>query len=781
MENDSKTETWEGTVAGLDCADCAATLAKDIEKLDGVKTASLNFATSKLRIDYDPLLFDPKKIHRELKKSGYHLSRADECNQVVVVVDGMDCSDESTLIEKQLRKLPGVNDLHFNLVGQEVRVEYDPARIKPEQIVQAVNETGMKARLKGLDRPIESFWERRKHLILTIISGGFILAAFAFSLAGYPHRVTDPLYILAMLTGGYFIARKGLMALRTFSLDINFLMTVAVIGAAIIEEWLEGATVMFLFSVANILQNYTMDRARNAIRSLMELSPNEVVVLRNGNEVKVAVEDVQIGERIIIRPGEKVGLDGLVVEGTSFVNQAPITGESMPVEKNPGDTVFAGTINQNGSLEVEVTHGYKDTTLSRIIHMVEEAQAQKAPSQSFVEKFARYYTPAVIGVAFLVAAVPPLAFGLPFSAWFYRSLVLLVIACPCALVISTPVSIVSGLTAAARKGVLIKGGVYLEEAGALQVIAFDKTGTLTKGIPKVTNIVPLDTWSEEDVLQFAAAIECRSEHHLGDAIIREAERRGIHYSTGADFQAITGKGAKAKINGKILYIGNHRLLEEMGKCNAQIHAKMLEFEKERKTAVILASEDQAIGIIAIADEVREEGASSLQRLKAAGVKKIVMLTGDNKGTAEAIARSLPIDDYYAELMPEDKTAIVKELMERYGKVAMVGDGVNDAPSMAVASVGIAMGTIGTDTALETADIALMTDDLSRLPFVIQLSRKTLKVIKQNIAFSLLIKGVFIALAIPGLATLWMAVGADMGASLLVVFNGLRLLSLGGER
>lgn len=775
-----KANTWEGTVEGLDCADCAATLAKDIEKLKGVKSASLNFATSILKLECDPRLFEEKKMTREIKRSGYRLARASGYNRIVLLVEGMDCSDESTIVEKQLKKLPGVNNLQFNLVAQEVGVEYDSARIKPDQIIQAVNRTGMRGRLKGRERPVESFWERRKHLILTIISGVFILTAFGFSWAGYPHGVTDPLYILAMLTGGYFIARKGLMALRTLSLDMNFLMTVAVIGAAIIEEWLEGATIMFLFSVANILQNYTMNRARNAIRSLMELSPNEVVVRRNGREESAPVEEIQIGERIIFRPGERIGLDGRVTEGTSYVNQAPITGESMPVEKKPGDIVFAGTINQKGSLEVEVTHAYKDTTLSKIIHMVEEAQAQKAPSQSFVERFSRYYTPSVIGGAALVAIVPPLAFGYPFGVWFYRSLVLLVIACPCALVISTPVAIVSGLTAAARKGILIKGGVYLEEAGSLKVMAFDKTGTLTKGIPRVTDIIPLNEWPVEKILGTAAAIEYRSEHHLGNAIIEEVERRRIKYPKGTDFQSIIGKGAKAKVKGQIFYIGNHRLCEELGKCNLEVDARMFDFERERKTAVILASEDQAIGIIAIADEVREESASAIQRLKANGVKKVVMLTGDNKGTAEAIGRSLSIDNYHAELMPEDKVTIVKDLMARHGKVGMVGDGVNDAPSMAVASAGIAMGTIGTDTALETADIALMTDDLSRLPFVMQLSRKTLRIIKQNITLSLLVKGVFIALAIPGLATLWMAVGADMGASLLVIFNGLRLMALKEE-
>ncbi len=776
MVEASTINTWVGTIEGPDCVDCAATLAKDFEKIKGVKSASLNFATSKLMIQYDPQVFDESGINKEITKLGYRLAGVGESCRIIILVEGMDCADESTTIEKQLKKLKGVKNWRFNLVAQEVEVEYDPAILTPDKMIQAIVQTGMKATIKGQKKVVETLWERRKHLILTIVSGMFILFAFGFSWAGYPHKVTDPLYILAIVTGGYFIARKGFMALTAFSFDINFLMTIAVIGAAIIEEWLEGATAMFLFSVANILQNYTMNKARNAIRSLIELSPNEVIVKRNNREEKVAIEDIRIGETIIIRPGERIGLDGRVLDGNSYVNQAPITGESMPAEKRPGDAVFAGTINQEGSLEVEVTHTYKDTTLSRIIHMVEEAQAQKAPSQSFVEKFSRYYTPAVIGGAILVAIFPPFALGYPFADWFYRSLVLLVIACPCALVISTPVSIVSGLTAAARKGILIKGGVYLEAAGSLRVVAFDKTGTLTKGIPKVTDVIPLDNYSQEDILRIAAAMEHRSEHHLGKAIIEEAVRRGINYPTGVDFQAITGKGVKAKVNGAAFYIGNHRLCEELGKCNLEIDNRMRDFERDRKTAVILSNQDQAIGIFAIADQVRQESPSAVQQIKAEGIEHIVMLTGDNVGTAEAIARSLRIDEYHAELMPEDKLAIVRGLTEKYGKVAMVGDGVNDAPAMAVASMGIAMGTIGTDTALETADIALMTDDLSKLTFLLKLSKRTLNVIKQNITFSLLVKGIFIALAIPGMASLWMAVGADMGASILVILNGLTLLA-----
>lgn len=777
MEGEPQTTTWEGRVAGLDCADCATTLAKDIEKLEGVKSASLNFAVSRLTVEYDPKLLGLERIEKELKRAGYRLEQMAERHRVVLVVEDMCCAEEASMVEKQLRKLPGVADLRFNMVAREIAVEYDSGRLNPDQIMQAVSATGVMVKFRGRDEPVESFWEKRKHEILTVVSAVLILAALVCSMVGFDHSVTDPLYILAILAGGYFIAKKGFLALRTLSLDMNFLMTVAVIGAAAIEQWLEASAIVILFSLANILQNYTMNRARNAIRSLMEISPTQVVVRRNGGEEKVAIEQVQLGETIIVRPGERIGLDGRILQGSSHVNQAPITGESMPVEKNPGDVVFAGTVNQQGSLEVEVTHDYKDTTLARIIHMVEEAQAQRAPSQSFVDKFAAVYTPAVIAGALLVALVPPLAFGLPFAGWFYRALVLLVISCPCALVISTPVSIVSGLTAAARRGVLIKGGAYLEAAGSVKVMAFDKTGTLTRGMPKVTRVIPLNGHREQDILRIAAAIESRSEHHLATAIVREAQGMGIAIPPAVDFQAIAGKGAQAKVDGNLYTIGSHRFLEEAGLCNGQACSGTLRFEEERKTAVILADEKGALGILAIADEVRPESKSALQELRSSGVEKIVMLTGDNEGTARAIAENLSIDEFYAELLPEDKAAIVKQLVQKHGKVAMVGDGVNDAPPMAASSLGIAMGAIGTDTALETADIALMTDDLSRLPFLIRLSRRTLRVIKQNIGFSLLVKVVFIGLAIPGLATLWMAVGADMGASLLVIFNGLRLLAL----
>ncbi|HDJ22359.1 MAG TPA: heavy metal translocating P-type ATPase, partial [Candidatus Aminicenantes bacterium] len=529
------------------------------------------------------------------------------------------------------------------------------------------------------------------------------------------------------------------------------------------------------FSLAQLLENYSLDRARRAIRSLMDLAPKKALVRRNGQEIEVDVATIQLGEQVIVRPGEKIPLDGVVRNGRSEVNQAPITGESMPVLKQPGDKVFAGSINQRGSLEIQVTHLSGDTTLDRIIHLVEEAQSQKAPSQSFVEKFARWYTPLVVLSAVLVAVIPVAVLGYSFDEWLYRALVLLVIACPCALVISTPVTIVAGLTKSANLGILIKGGVHLENSGKWQTIVFDKTGTLTKGKPEVIDIVPLENMSQEEILRLAATVESRSEHHLARAIIEKAEEWRLAVEEPTDFQSLTGRGAQARINGHLYFIGNHRLFEEKKLCTPELDKLMDKLESANYSLVIIGDETKALGVIIIADALRPEASRSLRELRALGVKKLMMLTGDNRKTAEVLARQLEMDDFAAELLPEDKIEAIRSLIAQGEKVAMVGDGVNDAPALAMATTGIAMGTAGTDAALETADIALMKDNLLGLPLVVQLGKKTLKIIKQNITLALLIKFIFFALTIPGLATLWMAVFADMGASFIVIFNGLRLL------
>ncbi len=694
---------------------------------------------------------------------------------VTLKVPAMDCQEEANLIKKKLSGLKGVLHLDTLLLSQEVRVKYDSSLTDLKEILGQIQETGLEATLLETWVPKGVDLGRRRQLILTTLSGLFTLTGLALSFEGLPKEITTPIFLIAMLTGGLRVFHKGFLAAKALSLDMNTLMSIAVIGAAAIGEWGEAATVIALFSLAQLLETYSLDRARNTLNSLMTLTPQEALVKREKEEIPLPVSEVKLGDIIIIKPSEKIPLDGVIVEGYSTVNQAPITGESTPVEKYAGCEVFAGTINREGVLEVRVNHLAKDTTLSRIIHLVEECQAQKAPYQSFVDRFARTYTPIVIGIAFLVATVPWAFLGADFIPWLYRGLVFLVISCPCALVIATPVSLLSGITCAAQHGVLIKGGVHLEEAGRLKAIAFDKTGTLTKGIPEVIDVIPIDSLSHDELLRTAASVEARSEHHLAGAILRRARKEGLKLLETTDYKTIPGKGATARIREKNYYIGNLKFFRELEISTSKVERLLSMLQSQGKTVMLVGCEDKLLGTITVADEVRPVSKSTLVALKEKGIKKIIMLTGDNEGTAQAIAGKLSVEEYRAELSPEDKVDVVKHLTKDYGMTAMVGDGVNDAPALAAATIGIAMGTTGTDAALETADVALMSDDLTKIPFALGLSRQTLKVIKQNIAFALVVKATFLGLATMGMATLWMAVGADMGASLLVICNGLRLL------
>ena len=688
-------------------------------------------------------------------------------------IKGMDCADCATKIEEGVNRLDGVQTATVHLLNASLRVQYDGARLDERQIADRVRQLGYGTEPDDEGAERTTFWRQHGRLVLTALSGVFTGAGIVHSVLHAPDTMTLLLYAAAVATGGYYVARKAWGAVRNLSLDMNVLMLTAVLGAALIGEWSEGAMVIFLFSVANLLESYSMDRVRNAIRSLMDLAPKMALVRRSDGEVLLPVEEVKIGEVLIVRPGEKIPLDGMVIAGSSSVNQAPITGESMPVSKAEEDEVYGGTLNQQGALEVEVTHLSEDTTLARIIHMVEEAQSERAPSQSFVDRFARVYTPAVVLGAILVALLPPLVFGADWGTWFYRALVLLVISCPCALVISTPVTVVSGLARAARSGILIKGGIHLEHAGRVKAIAFDKTGTLTQGSPEVVDVVPVGRLPESEILRKAASIERRSEHALAAAILRRAEQDGLGVEETMDFQAIIGKGARARLNGETYLIGSHRLFEEEELCTPEMDEEASRLEAQGKTVVYFGTEQEPLGLIAVADTVRGGVKEVLAQLRQEGVKHLGMLTGDNRGTAEAIARELGLDEFRAELLPQDKVTVVREWQDKYGTVAMVGDGVNDAPALARATVGIAMGTVGTDTALETADIALMADDLSRLPETIRLSRKALRIVQENIVLAIGIKVLFLGLAMGGLASLWMAVLADTGVSLMVIFNGLR--------
>jgi Cd2+/Zn2+-exporting ATPase len=692
----------------------------------------------------------------------------------VFKIEGMDCHEEVVILEHRLKHLAGLESLSADVIGQRLRVTYDAARLSDDTIRHAVAETGMRAWLEH-EEPKASLSGSASRSALAIASGIALAAGFLVRLAPIDPRWSLLPFAAAVLTGGLYTARRAVSAARAFSLDINVLMLVAVAGAIAIGEWSEAATVIFLFALAQLLETRSMERARHAIRALMDLTPGEALVRRGGADERVKVDEVRLGELIIVRPGEKFPLDGQVIGGESQVNQAPITGESLPVDKGPGDEVFAGTINGRGALDVRVTRLRRDTTLARVIGLVEVAQAQRAPMQAFVERFARSYTPGVIALAVAVAAVPPLAFGQPFGAWFYRALVLLVISCPCALVISTPVSIVSALAGAARNGVLIKGGIHLERAGAVRSVAFDKTGTLSRGVLRVAGIAALNGARPAEILRVAAALESRSEHPIGEAIVRHARTAGVEIEAAEAFQSLPGLGAEASVAGRRAIVGNHRLFEARRLCTPEIDARLEQVAGDGQTAVLVASDDRPIGIIGVSDGTRGSARDAIALLGRQGIERVVMLTGDNRHTARAMARALGVDEFHAELLPEDKVAAVEDLRRRFGSVAMVGDGVNDAPALAAADVGIAMGAAGSDAALETADIALMADELLRIPYALRLSRATVRNIKANITVSLALKGAFLALGVAGLATLWMAVVADMGASLLVTANGLRLL------
>ncbi len=700
-------------------------------------------------------------------------------------VEGLCCAAEARQIEAKLAPHPEVTSLLFDPVRHTMDVA---GPIRSDEVERAIASLGMKARRVDAPRQARSWSERRGPLMLAILSGLLWLGSIAASVGAGSEAAAATLAVGAVLAGGWHVFPRGWRAAVNRALDMNFLMSVAALGALGIGQWAEAGSVMFLFAVAQLLEAASMGRARNAIRSLMELAPDEAAVLRGGREVRVAAEAVAVGETVIVRPGEKIAVDAIVLGGRSAVNQAAVTGESMPVAKEPGDEVFAGTLNGEGALEVRSTRPHTDTTLARIIHAVEEAQASRAPSQAFVDRFARVYTPVVVGTAIFLAAVPPLLFGAAWGEWFYRSLALLIVACPCALVISTPVTVVSALTGAARRGILIKGGLHLENAGRARVVALDKTGTVTEGRPEVTSIRPFDGTDPRRLLSLAAAVEARSDHPLAAAILERARAEDVMLPAAEAMRAHPGRGVEAVVEGRRVLVGSERLFEAMGLADERATAAVRRLEAEGGTAVLVATEDgvsasaavemRFLGAVAIADRLRPDAARSVALLRSAGIRTIALLTGDNPTTARAVAAALgdPALVVKAGLLPDEKVAAVRELEAVHGPVLMVGDGINDAPALAAASAGgVAMGAAGTDVAIEAADIALMADDLSKLADLIALARKAERIIRGNIVFALLVKAVFVVLAATGIATLWMAVLADMGASLLVIANGMRAL------
>jgi Cd2+/Zn2+-exporting ATPase len=688
-------------------------------------------------------------------------------------IDGMDCHEEVAILERRLKNLSGLEALNADVLGQRLLVKYDAARLTSSAIADAVADTGMRAWLEHeVPRATDA---SRTRLPLLVASGVALGLGLLVQYTPLPPWLSVVLFAASVPAAGLHSARRAIAAVRSRHLDINVLMAIAVAGAIVLGEWSEAAAVVFLFGLAQFLESRTMDRARNAIRALMSLAPQEALIAVAGGERRVPVADVRIGDVFRVRPGDKVPLDGTVVAGGSEVNQAPITGESLPVDKHPGDEVFAGSINGRGSLEVRATRLHRDTTLAKTIHLVERAQAQRAPAQAFVERFARVYTPAVLVLAAAIAAVPPLVSDASASAWMYRALVLLVIACPCALVISTPVSIVSALSAAARRGVLIKGGLHLERAGAVRCIAFDKTGTLTHGEPVVDGVETFNGVPRHRVLAIAAAVEARSEHPIARAIVARARAEQLPGLATAGFRSLPGLGGEAAVDGGSAVIGNERLFRERMLLSVEIRDRLAPLAASGRTAVLVAWNGVTIGAIVLSDRTRDSARDVVDLLREHGVRQVAMLTGDSAGAAKSIASAVGITDVRADLLPQDKVTAVAALRKAHRVVAMVGDGVNDAPALAVADVGIVMGAAGSDAALETADIALMGDDLAKIPYTIRLSRSALFNIKTNIAISILLKAIFLVLAVGGYATLWMAIAADTGASLLVVANALRLL------
>ncbi len=793
--------TLQALVGGMDCPSCAKTIQVNLAQYPGVEKASVNFASGKLTVSYDPQQVEEREIHDRVTALGYTIEVEIAPSQTLQAqIGGMDCGSCAKTIEASLEQMPGVNETAVSFATGRLIVSYDPSQVNQEAIYSRITNLGytvdetpslpntytQDGSLSDSDSCEQSVVKKTQKLSLTgwkfwllgrrgqsvmLAGAGLVLGLLAQQL-GLSIWVARAFFGIGMVIAGWPIARAGWFALKSRQADMNLLMTISAIGAVILGDWFEGALVVFLFALGTTLQSFTFSRTRNAIRDLMDLTPPTATVKRGMQEVTVPVETIQIGEVLTIRPGQRVALDGIVLFGYSAIDQSPITGESVPEDKEKGSRIFAGTLNQTGFLEVEVTHAYNDTTVARIIHLVEEAQGSRAPTQQWVDRFAAIYTPVVLLVALGIALIPPLAFAQPFSVWVYRALVMLVIACPCALVISTPVSIVSAIGAATRRGVLFKGGSALEVAGRMTTLAFDKTGTLTQGLPVVQNVYDLGEISSTQVLMIAACLEQQSEHPFAKAMVDYAKAQGLELQAPENFKALPGKGIWGKFGERVYFVGNRRLFTEHDiPLPSEAAALLNEIESLGRTPVLVGTQTGFLGAIALADGLRLEATEAVRQLKQVGLKRLVMLTGDRSGVAEQIAHQIGILEYRAELLPEDKLHEIEKL-RREGVVGMVGDGINDIPALAAADISFAMG--GIDIALETADVVLVGTDLRRLAYAVELSRRTVSVIKQNVVLSLVTKGLFLLLATLGFVGLAVAVLADMGTSLLVTANGMRL-------
>ena len=725
-------------------------------------------SSDRLCLHYDPERFSVSRVRELAQAAGAKI--ASRYRHERLRIDGMDCPTCATVIEHALSRTDGVLEASVSYAAERLRLEYDSEKITRPAVIRRIQALGYTV----LDKDHEAGWfAEHRELIFSGIAGLLLLAGWHADLAGVPRALSLGLLLGAYAAGGFYTLRDAWQSLKSRRFDIDTLMIVAAAGAAALGAWEEGALLLFLFSLGHALEHMAMDRARRAIEALADLAPKTAIVQRDGAEIEVRVEDLLRGDRVIVKPGQRIPADGQVTSGNSAVDQAPITGESMPVDKQPGDKVFAGTVNGEGMLMVEVTRLARESTLSRMVEMVAEAQTQKSPTQRFTDRFERIFVPVVLVGAGLLIVLPPL-FGFPFTESFYRAMAVLVAASPCALAIATPSAVLSGIARAARGGVLIKGGAHLESLGTLTAIAFDKTGTLTVGKPKLTDVVAVGA-GEETLLRIAAAVESRSAHPLAQAVVAEATARGLTWSEAGEVEAVTGKGMRAVFDGKKVAIGNTRLFEAEPIPEAILHqAECL--GTEGKTIMLVQADGRFLGVLGLADTPREGAREVLTRLHEIGIRKTIMLTGDNERVGRAIADTIGLDEVQAGLMPEDKVAAMEALGQHHGQVAMVGDGVNDAPAMARATVGIAMGGAGTDVALETADVALMADDLSKLPFAVALSRASRRIIRQNLFVSLGVVALLIPATLFGWAGIGLAVLVHEGSTLVVVVNALRLLA-----
>lgn len=793
-------KTLQAQVCGMDCGSCAKTIEKSLKQMPGVAEASVSFTTGRLSVSYDPQRVNQTEIPERITALGYTVElETPSVKTLQAKIGGMDCGSCAKTIEASLQKMLGVKEVSVSFATERLNVSYDP---------QQVNEPAVRDRITALGYTVDvatsvpashpngerdsdshsvassvtkkthsdltgwKFWLSNRRGQSVILSGLGLVLGLVTQQLELSVWVERAFYGIGMVVAGWPIARAGWFALLSRQADMNLLMTISAIGAVILGDWFEGALVVFLFTLGTTLQTFTLGRTRNAIRALIDLTPPTATVKRGDSEETVSVDNIQIGEVLTIRPGQRVALDGIVLSGHSAIDQSPITGESIPEDKAPGERVFAGTLNQTGFLEVKVTHRSSDTTVSRIIHLVETAQGSRAPTQQWVDRFAAIYTPLVLFVAVGIAVIPPLAFAQSFNVWIYRALVMLVIACPCALVISTPVSIVSAIGAATRKGVLFKGGNALETAGRMNILAFDKTGTITQGLPVVQKIYGLGETSETEVFLIAASMEQQSEHPLAKAIVAEAKDKELKLQIPTNFTALPGKGIWATLGGQLYFVGNRRLFTDHNiSLSLDAESLLATVESLGQTPVLVGTRSGLLGIVALADGLRLEANDAVRLLRQIGMKQLVILTGDRSKVAKQISQQVGISEYRAELLPEDKLQEIYKL-RRSGVVGMVGDGINDAPALAAADISFAVG--GIDIAVETADVVLVGSDLRRLAYAVDLSRRTVSIIQQNVVLSLVTKGMFLLLGTFGFVGLAVAVLADMGTSLLVTANGMRL-------